>query len=130
MFRYYKILLILSLALITSCDSMKSISSKYNILYNGDLFLNEGLDQLRNSYKDNFWDIIPVIVDNNIVIILVLLLSLGITRFFRLCEFSSGGLQSPVSISFLILIWNSLTHSLTTSPRLRTGSDKFAIYDQ
>ena len=66
MFRYYKILLILSLALSTSCDSMKSISSKYNILYNGDLFLNEGLDQLRNSYKDNFWDIIPVIVDNNI----------------------------------------------------------------
>ena len=66
MFRYYKILLILSLALSASCDSMKSISSKYNILYNGDLFLNEGLDQLRNSYKDNFWDIIPVIVDNNI----------------------------------------------------------------
>ena len=66
MFRYYKILLILSLALSTSCDSMKSISSKYNILYNGDLFLNEGLDQLRNSYKDNFWDVIPVIVDNNI----------------------------------------------------------------
>ena len=66
MFRYYKILLILSLALSTSCDSMKSISSKYNILYNGDLFLNEGLDQLRNSYNDNFWDIIPVIVDNNI----------------------------------------------------------------
>ena len=66
MFRYYKILLILSLALITSCDSMKSISSKYNILYNGDLFLNEGIDQLRNSYKDNFWDIIPVIIDNNI----------------------------------------------------------------
>ena len=66
MFRYYKILLILSLALITSCDSMKSISSKYNILYNGDLFLNEGLDQIRKSYKDNFWDIIPVIVDNNI----------------------------------------------------------------
>ena len=66
MFRYYKILLILSLALSASCDSMKSISSKYNILYNGELFLNEGLDQLRNSYKDNFWDIIPVIVDNNI----------------------------------------------------------------
>ena len=66
MFRYYKILLILSLVMISSCDSMKSISSKYNILYNGDLFLNEGIDQLRNSYKNNFWDIIPVIVDNNI----------------------------------------------------------------
>ena len=66
MFRYYKILLFLSLVLTSSCDSMKSISSKYNILYNGDLFLNEGLDQLRTSYKDNFWEIIPVIVDNNI----------------------------------------------------------------
>jgi len=66
MFRYYKIVLILSLALIASCDSMKSISSKYNILYNGNLFLNEGLYQLRESYRDNFWDIIPVIVDNNI----------------------------------------------------------------
>ena len=66
MFRYYKILLFLSLVLTSSCDSMKSISSKYNILYNGDLFLNEGLDQLRASYKDNFWEIIPVIVDNNI----------------------------------------------------------------
>ena len=62
MFRYYKILLILSLVMISSCDSMKSISSKYNILYNGDLFLNEGLDQLRNSYKDNFWDILKVLV--------------------------------------------------------------------
>ena len=66
MFRYYKILLFLSLVLTSSCDSMKSISSKYNILYNGDLFLNEGLDQLRTSYKDDFWEIIPVIVDNNI----------------------------------------------------------------
>ena len=66
MFRYYKILLFLSLVLTYSCNSMKSISSKYNILYNGDLFLNEGLDQLRTSYKDNFWEIIPVIVDNNI----------------------------------------------------------------
>ena len=65
MFRNYKILLILSLTLSTSCDTMRSISSKYNILYNGDLFLNEGLDQLRNSYKDNFWDIIPVIVDKH-----------------------------------------------------------------
>ena len=31
--------------------------------------------------------------------------------FFRLCEFSSGDLQSPVSISFLILIRNSFVRS-------------------
>ena len=66
MFRYYKILLFLTLALIYSCDSLKSISSKYNILYNGELFLNEGVNQLRESYKDDFWDVIPVIIENNI----------------------------------------------------------------
>ena len=32
--------------------------------------------------------------------------------FFRLCEFSSGDLQSPVSISFLILIRNSIQPSV------------------
>ena len=66
MFRYYKILLFLTLALLYSCDSFKSISSKYNILYNGELFLNEGIGQLKESYKDDFWDVIPVIIENNI----------------------------------------------------------------
>ena len=70
MFRYYKILLLLTLALIYSCDSLKSISSKYNILYNGELFLNEGVNQLRESYKDDFWDVIPVIIENNITCLL------------------------------------------------------------
>ena len=67
MFRYNRIFIFFTLFLLSSCNSYKSITSKYNILYNGELFLNEGINQLRDSYKENFWDIIPVIKDNNII---------------------------------------------------------------
>ena len=66
MFRYNKITILLILLLLSSCNAYKSISSKYNILYNGELFLNEGINQLRDSYKENFWEILPVIKENNI----------------------------------------------------------------
>jgi hypothetical protein len=66
MFRYNKIIILLILFLLSSCNAYKSISSKYNILYNGELFLNEGINQLRDSYKENFWEILPVIKENNI----------------------------------------------------------------
>ena len=66
MFRYNKIIIFLILFLLSSCNAYKSISSKYNILYNGELFLNEGINQLRDSYKENLWEILPVIKENNI----------------------------------------------------------------
>lgn len=66
MFRYNKTIILLILFLLSSCNAYKSISSKYNILYNGELFLNEGINQLRDSYKENFWEILPVIKENNI----------------------------------------------------------------
>ena len=66
MFRYNKIIILLILFFLSSCNAYKSISSKYNILYNGELFLNEGINQLRDSYKENFWEILPVIKENNI----------------------------------------------------------------
>ena len=66
MFRNKYIIILITLFLLSSCNAYKSISSKYNILYNGELFLNEGINQLRDSYKDNFWEILPVIKDNNI----------------------------------------------------------------
>ena len=66
MFRHNKIIILITLFLLSSCNAYKSISSKYNILYNGELFLNEGINQLRDSYKENFWEILPVIKDNNI----------------------------------------------------------------
>ena len=66
MFRYNKIIALLIIFFLSSCNAYKSISSKYNILYNGELFLNEGINQLRDSYKENFWEILPVIKENNI----------------------------------------------------------------
>ena len=66
MFRYNKTIILLIIFFLSSCNAYKSISSKYNILYNGELFLNEGINQLRDSYKENFWEILPVIKENNI----------------------------------------------------------------
>ena len=66
MFKYNKTIILLLIFFLNSCNAYKSISSKYNILYNGELFLNEGINQLRDSYKENFWQILPVIKENNI----------------------------------------------------------------
>ena len=35
-------------------------TSKYNILYNGDVAIETGLKGLNDNYKDNFWEILPV----------------------------------------------------------------------
>ncbi len=35
-------------------------TSRYNILYNGDVSLQTGLKDLNTNFKDNFWEILPV----------------------------------------------------------------------
>jgi hypothetical protein len=37
-----------------------ALSTKYNILYNGNLALDKGLMDLKSKYQDNFWEILPV----------------------------------------------------------------------
>ena len=37
-----------------------SISTKYNVLYNGQEAFKYGLDALNANYEDNFWEILPV----------------------------------------------------------------------
>ncbi|MBU2526522.1 MAG: hypothetical protein KKC03_07975 [Bacteroidetes bacterium] len=37
-----------------------ALSTKYNVLYNGNLAFEEGRDALINSYEDNFWEILPI----------------------------------------------------------------------
>jgi len=37
-----------------------STTTKYNILYNGELAFNQGLASLNANYEDNFWNILPV----------------------------------------------------------------------
>lgn len=62
-------ILIVSFLLVTSCSTRKntfvnrtyhSITSKFNILYNGNVALEEGKKQLATSYKDNYWKVLPI----------------------------------------------------------------------
>jgi tetratricopeptide (TPR) repeat protein len=37
-----------------------AMTSEYNILYNGELAFQEGLDEINKSYVDNYWEILPI----------------------------------------------------------------------
>ncbi|MEO0528802.1 MAG: hypothetical protein AAFZ89_16335, partial [Bacteroidota bacterium] len=37
-----------------------ALNTKYNVLYNGNVAFEEGREQLNASYRDNYWDILPV----------------------------------------------------------------------
>lgn len=37
-----------------------SVTTKYNVLYNGNVALTKGLDELKLTYKDNFWEVLPI----------------------------------------------------------------------
>lgn len=40
--------------------NLHAVGTEYNILYNGELALDEGIKSLEDSYQDNFWDVLPV----------------------------------------------------------------------
>ncbi|MHB1147924.1 MAG: type IX secretion system periplasmic lipoprotein PorW/SprE [Lutibacter sp.] len=40
--------------------SYHSVSTKYNVLYNGDEALRVGLEQLNANYEDNYWERLPI----------------------------------------------------------------------
>lgn len=40
--------------------NMHAVSTEYNILYNGDIALKAGVDELKTQYVDNFWELLPV----------------------------------------------------------------------
>ncbi|WP_405378405.1 tetratricopeptide repeat protein [Nonlabens sp. Asnod3-A02] len=59
----------LLIAIITGCSrknnsfisrNLHAVGTEYNVLYNGNLALQAGLDGLEQTYKDNYWDILPV----------------------------------------------------------------------
>jgi len=37
-----------------------AVTTEYNVLYNGNIALDKGLESLKTTYQDNFWDILPV----------------------------------------------------------------------
>lgn len=37
-----------------------AVTTEYNVLYNGNVALDKGLEELKTTYQDNFWEILPV----------------------------------------------------------------------
>lgn len=66
----FKIVVAFALVLLVfSCSTKKnsfinrkyhSIATEFNVLYNGELALDDGLEALNAYYEDNFWEILPV----------------------------------------------------------------------
>lgn len=63
------IIALLSILAIASCSRKKdkflnrnfhAMGSYYNIIYNGNLALEEGKLELQQDYKDHYWDILPI----------------------------------------------------------------------
>lgn len=57
------------LSLIVACSVKKdkfinrnfhAVTTEYNILYNGNLALDAGLEELKTTYQDNFWEVLPI----------------------------------------------------------------------
>lgn len=68
-YRFHIIVTLLIVSVLTSCSRKKdkflnrnfhAMGSYYNIIYNGNLALSEGQEQLAASYKENYWDILPI----------------------------------------------------------------------
>ncbi len=62
-------ILVISFLFINACSTKKNtfinrnyhgMTAKYNVLYNGKIALQNGIDELDNQYKDNYWEILPI----------------------------------------------------------------------
>lgn len=60
---------LLFLTLLIACSTKKdkwvnrnwqALNTKYNVLYNGNLALDKGIEEVKLTYSDNFWEILPV----------------------------------------------------------------------
>ena len=66
----YKItFFLLAVLLLAACSRKKStflsrskhsVTAKYNILYNGNIAFEKGLEEVSRSYRDDFWEILPI----------------------------------------------------------------------
>ncbi|MEO6347304.1 MAG: hypothetical protein ABIO60_05275, partial [Aquaticitalea sp.] len=64
-----RLLLLVAALVITSCSrkndtfinrNFHALGTKYNILYNGDLALDNGREGVDNAFTDNYWELLPV----------------------------------------------------------------------
>lgn len=40
--------------------NFQALNTKYNVMYNGDIALQKGIEDLKLQYNDNFWEILPI----------------------------------------------------------------------
>lgn len=40
--------------------NFQALNTKYNVLFNGELALDQGLVELKETYRDNFWEVLPI----------------------------------------------------------------------
>ena len=58
-----------SVALVVACSTKKdtfvsrnwhAVNAEYNTIYNGDVALQAGINELKSSYSDDFWELLPI----------------------------------------------------------------------
>jgi len=63
------IILVFVILMVSSCSTRKNkfvnrnyhaLTTKYNVLFNGNEALNEGVAAIKDSYKEDFWNILPI----------------------------------------------------------------------
>ncbi|RKN82737.1 type IX secretion system periplasmic lipoprotein PorW/SprE [Ulvibacterium marinum] len=68
---HYKLILFISLGgiVFSACSTKKdafinrnwhALNTKYNVLYNGNIAFEQGREELNASYKDDYWEILPI----------------------------------------------------------------------
>lgn len=67
--KLYPIFFLVALATVISCSTQKksmlnrnfhALTTKYNVLFNGQEAYNQGLKEIQDKYKDNYWEILPI----------------------------------------------------------------------
>lgn len=62
-------LILLSIFFLGACSTRKdtfinrnyhNVSTKYNVLYNGNIALEKGIEEINTEYEDNYWAILPI----------------------------------------------------------------------
>ena len=65
----YQIGFLLLVLIITSCSTRKdafvnrkfhAMTTKYNVLYNGNIYFQQGIDDINSKYEDDFWERLPL----------------------------------------------------------------------
>ncbi|MEZ4838123.1 tetratricopeptide repeat protein [Flavobacterium sp.] len=66
-FKYFIFFVVVSFLIACSTKKDKfinrnfhAVNTEYNVLFNGELALQAGLNEVRDTYQDNFWEILPI----------------------------------------------------------------------